>query len=90
MVSLSGRAPLPPPTVRDGLVRQHVVVTLADETGVRGLLWSTDDTGLMLAPAPGQPVESWSPGGDWVPADGALFVPMAAVKFVQVPGGVVL
>jgi hypothetical protein len=87
MVSLSGRAPAPPPTVRDALVRQLAVVTLVDETGVRGLVWSSDATGLMLAPAAGQPVEQWSPGGEWTPADGQLFVPAAQIKFVQLPGG---
>lgn len=87
-MSLSGRAPLPAPSVRDGLVRQQVVVTLVDETGVRGVLWSTDETGLLLAPAAGEPVEQWAPGGEWQPADGALFVPAAMVKFVQIPGGV--
>ena len=75
-----------PVTVRDGLVRQSVVVTLVDETGVRGLLWATDETGLLLAPAAGAPVQTWSPGGDWSNADGSLFVPAASVKFVQVPG----
>jgi hypothetical protein len=76
----------PAPSVRDGLVRQSVVVTLVDETGVRGVLWASDDTGLMLAPAAGSPVQTWSPGGDWVDADGSMFVPLPAVKFVQVLG----
>lgn len=74
------------PSVRDGLVRQSVVVTLADETGARGVLWATDDTGLLLAPAAGQRVQTWSPGGDWSDIDGTLFVPAAVVKFLQVLG----
>jgi hypothetical protein len=89
MVSLSGRAPVPPPSLLAGLVRQQVVVTLADESGVRGVLWSADGSGLMLAGAAGDPVQYMAPGADeWSSADGVLFVPAASVKFVQVPGGV--
>lgn len=76
----------PQVTVRDGLVRQRVVVTLDDETGVRGVLWATDETGLLVCPAAAQPVETWAPGGDWQDADGSLFVPAARVKFLQVLG----
>lgn len=88
MVSLSGRAPAPPPSVRDGLVRRQVVVTLDDETGARGVLWQADESGLVLAPAAGEPVLLWSPAAtDWEPADGALFIPAARIKFVQIPEG---
>lgn len=88
MVSLSGRAAAPPPTVRDALVRELAVVTLVDETGVRGVVLTADPSGLLLAPAAGQPVEVWAPGGEWSPADGALFIPAAQVKFVQLPEGI--
>jgi hypothetical protein len=90
VVSLSGRASAPPaPTIRDGLARQHVVVTLADESGVQGVLWSTDETGLVLAGAAGAPVQYLARGGgEWETVDGAVFVPAGSVKFVQLPGGV--
>lgn len=78
----------PAPTVLAGLVRQTVVVTLLDESGARGVVWSVDDTGLMLVPAAGEPVETWAEGHDWEPAPGAMFVPAPAIKFVQIPGGV--
>lgn len=90
MVSLSGRAQVPPPpSVRAGLVRSTVVVTLTDETGVRGVLWDADDTGLLLTGAAGEPVQYLAAGSEeWVPVDGGMFVPAAAVKFVQLPEGV--
>lgn len=87
MVSMSGRGRPPAPLVRDGLVRQSVVVTLSDETGARGVLWASDESGLLLVAAAGRPVQTWAPGGEWVDADGSLFVPALVVKFVQVLGG---
>lgn len=88
MVSLSGRGQSPPPSVRDGLVRRTVSVTLTDETGVRGVLWASDETGLLLTAAPGEPVLTWSLAtSEWEPADGSLFVPAGRVKFVQIPEG---
>ena len=88
MVSLSGRAPVSAPSVRDGLVRRTVAVTLTDDTGVRGVLWASDETGLLLSPAAGEPVLTWSPAaGEWEPADGSLFVPAERIKFVQIPEG---
>lgn len=90
MVSLSGRAPAPPPSplARDGLVRRSVVVTLDDETGARGVLWQADESGLVLAPAAGESVLVWSPASnEWEPMDGQLFVPAARIKFVQIPEG---
>lgn len=89
MVSLSGRGQPPAPSLLAGLVRQLVVVTLADESGVRGVVWSADVSGLVLVGAAGDPVGYMAAGAEeWSPADGAVFVPAASVKFVQVPGGV--
>lgn len=88
MVSLSGRAPVAAPSALAGLVRATAVVTLTDETGVRGVVLTADPSGLLMAPAAGQPVEVWAPGGEWSPADGALFIPAAQVKFVQLPEGI--
>jgi hypothetical protein len=89
VVSLSGRGSVPPPSLLAGLVRQQVVVTLADESGARGVLWAADESGLMLVGAAGDPVSYMPAGADeWSPADGAVFVPVSMLKFVQLPGGV--
>lgn len=89
-MSLSGRAPLPAPSTLAGLVRAEALVTLADESGLRGIVWSADASGLVLTSAAGTAVEYMAPepGAEWVPVNGAVFVPAERVKFVQLPGGV--
>ena len=90
MVSLSGRAPVPPPSLLAGLVRAEALVTLVDESGLRGVVWSADESGLVLSSAAGTAVEYMAPepGAEWVPVNGAVFVPAERVKFIQMPGGV--
>lgn len=90
MVSLSGRGQPPAPSALAGLVRTEVLVTLADESGMRGIVWTADASGLVITSAAGTPVEYMAPdpGAEWVPVNGAVFVPAERVKFVQLPGGV--
>lgn len=78
----------PPPALAASLVRRAVVVTLTDDSGARGVLLAADGSGLLLAPAPGEPVAYCPPGSaEWQDAEGQLFVPAASIKFVQLPGG---
>lgn len=78
----------PPPALSASLVRRHVVVTLTDDSGVRGVLMASDASGLMLGPAAFEPVAYCPPGAaEWQNAEGELFVPAASIKFVQLPGG---
>lgn len=89
-MSLSGRQPTPPaaPTVRDALVRHHVVVTMVDESGVQGVVLTSDHTGLLMVGSPVSPLAYMRPGGsEWEPVDGAQHVPIHMIKFVQIPGG---
>jgi hypothetical protein len=77
-----------PPALSASLVRRAVVVTLADDSGARGVLMAADDSGLLLGPAPAEPVAYCPPGAaEWQDAEGQLFVPAASIKFVQLPGG---
>ena len=80
-----GTPALPPPvTLRDGFARRQAVVTLTDESGIRGVLLSTDHTGVLIAASAGQRVEYLPAGNDeWLTADGSLFVPAERIKFVQ-------
>jgi hypothetical protein len=90
-VSLPGRnGTLSAPTVRDGLVRHRVVVTLSSGEGVQGILWATDVTGILVRGAPGEPVQLIEAGDDGdvraSDVDGEVFVPADRVLFVQVMG----
>lgn len=78
----------PPPALAASIVRRSVVVTLTDDSGARGVLMASDGSGLLLGPAPGEPVAYCPPGhAEWQTAEGELFVPAASIKFVQLPGG---
>lgn len=60
------------------------MITLAGNIGVQGVLWATDDTGLVVREAPGEPVMVFE-NGPPVPVDGGeVFVPADKVLFVQV------
>lgn len=78
---------VPAPSVRDGLVRERVVVTMDNQQGFVGVLWSADSTGVVLRSAAGQPVEFIEIDGVRTEVDGQqVFIPEARVLFMQILG----
>lgn len=80
-----------PPTLRDGLVRQRVLVTLRRDAGDDGdegwlgICSQADATGLLLVSAAGQPLEFVAGDDQRHPtSDGAMFVPDERIRFVQI------
>lgn len=69
-------------------VRQEALVTLVDDTGVRGVLWAVDSDGYLLRRSAATPLVFYSHNGT-EPEEvdqGELFVPAGRVQFVQLFG----
>lgn len=85
-----GRSEPSPPTVRDGLVRRRVLVTLINDQGFEGVLWAADESGLHLTGMPGHETGGLVFYRDSVtpePVDrGDVFVPAEQVLFMQIIG----
>lgn len=69
-------------------VRQEALVTLLDDTGVRGILWQADADGYLLRRSASTPIEYY--GHDSTEPQqvdqGELFVPAGQVRFIQLFG----
>lgn len=82
----------PDPTVRDGLVRKRVMVTVVDnvtprEVGYRGIVDNLDHTGMMLVAGAGAPLEyidEKDQATDLGDDGGRIFIPADRIKFVQI------
>jgi len=78
------------PAVVGPLIRQSVVATLTDGSGVMGVVWEHEpgpEGFLLLVPAAGQLVSMLDAEGTQKEIAGNMFIPGHALLFVQLPGG---